>query len=467
VDGTNDDLALYGRVLAAYSGQGSIRLETGETLGCAFSVGQLADGTIILLPHTLAGSMSWPPGPLASFEGTTPQGAQLVSGGRGLTTTDLRTRSAAPSLAFDLPSLTAHVSAAHPATEARFGLTSFILAPDTRAPLTLHAPAGVLAVELVAVSDAEHIVRRIRTLRTIDVTCEVRVPLAQGVTLERIHEQTHILCRALSIANGSRVEWVYCDLYDTSGARIERQHRNHVTKRYTGCTIIDYRNGWTPDVQRFTEEAFRLLATDTEPLLRPSILESLYDARAQEDFLEARGAKVAVTLEMLRWTLVASEGRREPEPLVEWPVFEALTDDLRAAIAAILDAHRIPPKERKQLLKARSLRRLNQAGAQGGDFGRMLQQLNVRIGLRADADTIERVTRSRHALVHEGKFYCQLAPTSRPASLPPLASPADEYFFLVAFLDRLILALLRYQGPYLDWSVPGETGYPPAIATFS
>jgi hypothetical protein len=47
-----------------------------------------------------------------------------------------------------------------------------------------------------------------------------------------------------------------------------------------------------------------------------------------------------------------------------------------------------------------------------------------------------------------------------------LAGPADEYFYLVALLDRLILALLRYLGPYLDWSVPDEAGHPPAIATF-
>jgi hypothetical protein len=78
-------LSLYGRVLAAYSGHGSLRLETGETLRCAFTVGQLADGGIILLTHALAGSISWPPGPLASFEGTTPQGehsSQTVEGSR-------------------------------------------------------------------------------------------------------------------------------------------------------------------------------------------------------------------------------------------------------------------------------------------------------------------------------------------------------------------------------------------------
>jgi hypothetical protein len=332
--------------------------------------------------------------------------------------------------------------------------------------LTLHTPAGTIAVELVAVPDAEYIVQRIRALRKIDVTCELQVPLDQGVSLAVVGEHAHTLCRALSIANGSRVEWVYCDLYDASGARLERQHRNHVTKRYTGWPIIDHRGGWTPDARRFTEDAFRMLVMDAEPLLRPAIIESLFDAKAQEDFLEARGAKVAVTLEMLRWTLVSAEGRREPEPLVGWPAFEALTPDLRAAIVAVLDAHRIPPGERERLVADRSLRRLNQAGAQGGDFGRRLHRLNGRIGLRAEADTLERVTRSRNALVHEGKFYCQLAPASRPGSLPPLASAADEYYFLVAFLDRLILALLRYEGPYLDWSVPGETGYPPAIAKF-
>ena len=51
-----------------------------------------------------------------------------------------------------------------------------------------------------------------------------------------------------------------------------------------------------------------MLAMDSEPLLRSAIIEPLFDAKAHEDFLEARGAKVAVTLELLRWTLVSAEG---------------------------------------------------------------------------------------------------------------------------------------------------------------
>jgi hypothetical protein len=328
----------------------------------------------------------------------------------------------------------------------------------------LRADAGTTEVELVAVSDAERIVRRIRTLRSIDVTCELRAPLRDGVSIDTMSDQVHTVCQALSIANGSRVEWVYCDLYDVAGQRVERRHRNHVTKRYAGWPIIDFRNGWTPDARRFTEEAFRVLATGAEPLLRPSIIESCLDAKAQEDFLEARGAKVAITLEMLRWTLASTEGRREPGPLLEWPAFERLAPALRAAMVTVLESHGVASAAREALVSARSLRRLHQAGAEGGEFGRMLHQLNERIGLRADGETIERVTRSRHALVQEGKFYYQLAPDNRPASLPPLASAADEYYFLIGFLDRVLLALLRYQGPYLDWGVPA--GQQPRSAHF-
>jgi hypothetical protein len=207
-----------------------------------------------------------------------------------------------------------------------------------------------------------------------------------------------------------------------------------------------------------------MLATGVEPLLRPAIIGSFLDAKAQGDFLEVRGLKAAVTLEMLRWALASIEGRREPGPLLQWPAFEALAPDLRAAMATILDSRGVASETREALVSDRSQRRLNQEGAGGGDFGRMLRQLNERIGLGADAETIERVTYSRHALVHEGKYYCQLAPGSRPVSLPPLASAAHEYYFLIAFLDRVFLALLRYQGPYLDWAVPA--GQQPRSARF-
>lgn len=461
-------LAPYGRVLASYTGHGRLRLQTGEPLRCSFSACQLADGEIILLAQAHRGSMAWPPGPLLSFEGTTRHGEQLVSDGQGCWVTDLRPPSATVgfSLAFQLPALTVRARAREtgPLVEARFGVTNFVCRENMRAPLTLRASAGTTEIELVAVPDAERVVRRIRTLRSIDVTCELRVPLRDGVALEAVSDQAHTLCQALSIANGSRVEWVNCDLYDAAGQRVERRHRNHVTKRYAGWPIIDFRNGWTPDARRFTEEAFRVLATGAEPLLRPSIIESCLDAKAQEDFLESRGAKVAISLEMLRWTLASTEGRREPGALLEWPAFERLAPELRGAMATVLDAHGVAPHTSASRVCARSLRRLNQAGAEGGQFGRMLHQLNERIGLRADRETIERVTRSRHALVHEGKFYHQLAPDSRPASLPPLASAADEYYFLIGFLDRVLLALLRYQGPYLDWGVPA--GHQPRSAHF-
>jgi hypothetical protein len=97
-------------------------------------------------------------------------------------------------------------------------------------------------------------------------------------------------------------------------------------------------------------------------------------------------------------------------------------------MAAVLDAHRIPPDEREQLVAAGSLRRLNQAGAQGGDFGRMLHQLNDRIGLRVEADTLERVTRSRHARVSRGQV---LLPARRPWPAPPMNTSISSRFSIV------------------------------------
>jgi hypothetical protein len=466
------DLSFYGHVLAEYSGRGQLRFEADQTLSCTFSVGQLADGAIVLLADALDyEGISWPPGRLAVFEGTTLQQEQLVSEGRGLAITDLRSPSADATLplAFDLQALTVSLAKdakqCPVATEARFGVTNFILAANTHASLRLHGPAGQIQADLLAASDAERVVKRIRTLRAIDVTCELRVRLGQGVPLEAAREYAHTLCTVLSIANGSRVAWVYCDLYDELGQRLRREHRNHVTKRYTGLPVIDYRAGWTADAQRFTEGAFHILATQAEPLLRPAIIDSMLDAKADADFLEARGAKLAVTLEMLRWTLAELEGRKASEVLIPWPTLDAVAPDLRVAMTTVLDAHGVAPTDRDQLVASRSLRRLNQAGAQGGDFGRLLRQLSARIGLRADPDTLDRVTSSRHALVHEGKFYCQLDPDDRSASLPPLPRAPDEYYSLISFLDRVILKLLRYQGPYLDWNVPA--GEQPIVAAMA
>ena len=58
-------------------------------------------------------------------------------------------------------------------------------------------------------------------------------------------------------------------------------------------------------------------------------------------------------------------------------------------------------------------------------------------------------------------FYCRLPAQHHSHGPTPFATPFDEYRFLLAFINRLLLKLLGYRGRYLDWNVPSGM-QPPA-----
>jgi hypothetical protein len=69
-----------------------------------------------------------------------------------------------------------------------------------------------------------------------------------------------------------------------------------------------------------------------------------------------------------------------------------------------------------------------------------------------DAGEVAVFLKSRNSLVHTGLFYCQHYDDNAvliQKGLP--TTPQEEYFYIMSFLDRLMLKLLGYSGPYLDW----------------
>ncbi len=69
-------------------------------------------------------------------------------------------------------------------------------------------------------------------------------------------------------------------------------------------------------------------------------------------------------------------------------------------------------------------------------------------------EDLRRFVASRNRLVHEGCFYSEKASGMERGGLRPLGSLQEEWFWLVHFVDRLVLAAIGYYGEYIDWSRP-------------
>ena len=95
------------------------------------------------------------------------------------------------------------------------------------------------------------------------------------------------------------------------------------------------------------------------------------------------------------------------------------------------------------------------------DLRAALANLLRRLGLKAKGRTLDALEASRNHLVHQGYFYCQVAP--EPKKYAGLSSPWREYTFLINFIDVLFLKLLGYDGPYLDWRGSGGPTLRPTV----
>jgi hypothetical protein len=407
-------LAAYEPPLASYAGNGTITLDGGTRVECQFEAGQLRDGTVLLLCSLPISAMVHQRLAPSGFTGVSADGTQLLAE-HFVETNYLPALPSTPGVyaAFHVRELQA-IKSAGAVRHVRFGLTNFNFVGTTPLggelvlPLTLETPARSISVHVQPLPDMHQIMRRLMTLRSVEVTCEMVAE--SGPCTKEVEYLQHVcdeLAYVLSAGRGTKVQWVYMDTYDDSGACLSRLHREAVTKPYSGLSPLHPGVEHRDATRRFIENAFRIFASTGTPLrLTRAIIDSYVDARLQTDYLEMRGVKATIVIEMLKWISGGDRTRRV---------------DLKAALAS----------------------------------------LSRRLGLRAKGRVLDALEASRNHLIHQGYFYCQTAP--EPRKYAGLSSPWQEYTFLIHFIDVLFLKLLGYDGPYLGWRGSGGPVLRPTV----
>jgi hypothetical protein len=249
----------------------------------------------------------------------------------------------------------------------------------------------------------DKIIKRIKTLKSIDVSCEVITDIPTDGNIALITEVVENLCYILSVARGTKIQWVYCDQYNGIGKLISRIHSSRITKPYCPLIIIDPIAGGGGDTKTFIEQAYKVyVGKRASYKLSKGTIDAYLDAKAEADYLEMRGVKFAVAMEILK------------------TVF-------------------------RKVMKIK-----------GGLFKSIIENLCNSINLRIDQQEIDLFVECRNSLIHEGEFYCETATPKKRNRFKPLNTKTEEYLFLVNFLDKVFLKLLGYSGPYIDWRIPGN-----------
>lgn len=458
------DLTSYGTYLAHYEGKGTLTLNNGQVVDCSFEAGQLSNGNVILLCASESFSLFESSSLVAKFHGMTPEGYELSTTGKIRETNYLADRPSGKAgawAAFRMDELSVQLMKEEDAQSVSFGLTNFKFLGTTafrktnRArlslPLQLKNIDELINLQIQPIERYEKVMQKLQTLKGVDVTCEAILNLPNNSEDRQLESVIDNLCRILSVARGTKVQWVYCDYYDGAASLIRRRHFNHITAPYCPLSIIDAGIEGRDETRTFIEGAYEAyLARCIGYALDRGTIDAYLDSKAENDYLEMRGAKLAVVLEKLKAVFLKLPSTQTSELILDEALFKKLRPKIKDAVSKTLEDANVEKDVRIKMHE--KLGELNRRS-----FKDILNIFLDDIDFKPIEEDVKLFIQCRNKLVHTGDFYCNNATPEEKSRCTPLPSPAEEYYFMVNFLDRIFLRLLGYSGQYVDYRtlVPG------------
>ncbi len=130
------------------------------------------------------------------------------------------------------------------------------------------AARGLVAVNIEPVAGHSTVATELFTIRGNVVTRETVIDITSlptGVNVDAVLDAPRL---RLSVARGTRVQWLYRRDRDASGNEVTVTHASHITRQYQGFKALDHRGQAREHTKRFLEGASAaLLARATNRLI--------------------------------------------------------------------------------------------------------------------------------------------------------------------------------------------------------
>ena len=296
----------YGVTSVEYEGTGTFATDGGATTPCDFTAFQLRDGQVILL-ITLG-----PEDVAAGFRAL--EGVETVVGctttGQRLTATGLSDVNYLPQvprnepgayLAYHAEKVTVETLSTETTSSCRFAIVNFIFAGHD---LAVEHLAG--RARLRRVDEYETVALRVGTLKGIDITAELDIQ----VDPERAETVASDICSVLSVACGTKIQWISRTDLTQSGHPVRSCHCYRVTKPYCPLPVIDPRQ--REDLSLFLATAMPTYVQRRESWgLAAGLFDAYLDAKSEADYLQLRGVKLAIAMEMLKESFLQVSGYQQ------------------------------------------------------------------------------------------------------------------------------------------------------------
>jgi len=298
------------------------------------------------------------------------------------------------------------------------------------------------------VLDYENIIKKLNVFETIDVTCEISLPISKN---DNIPEKVTIaknLCFLLSVARGTRINWIYYKVHN-GNKLISISHHNNITKKFNSSNGVINDRIENCNIKYFLDCTYNTYLERKRLYQLERIINAYLDAKAKGDYMEIRGAKLSIAMENLKSVYLEACSSIKPdedsdlitEYIINEESFNNYRKDLEGLLKIFLEKKGIVENQRGRIYK--NLPCINRSS-----FEDILRSLWKDIGLSLDDNTICLFINSRNSLVHQCEFYCKTSRSSKKCIA--LSNRTEEYFFLVNILDKTILKFLGYKGSYYN-----------------
>jgi hypothetical protein len=287
----------------------------------------------------------------------------------------------------------------------------------------------------------EKIIKWIKALKSIDVTCEAIFNLHEE-KFENVMGILDDLLYSMSIARGTKIQWIYYEICDDKENFISRVHSSRVTKVYSSYNLIDPKDSNSTKV--FLEKAKPVFDEKNELVkLMRELIDSYLDSFIPGIYLETKGVSLGITMEMLKqiFIKIAEKDGINKENILTNKKFK----ELKKSIKECIDS-RVEEEEKRNLMNE------NVTSINRKPFKVLISDFCKEINYEVNEDQIQIFVKCRDKLVHTGNFYCRSATSNDKEKYPQLKDEPSEYRFLVNFINKLLLKSYGYRGFYLDWS---------------
>jgi hypothetical protein len=186
----------------------------------------------------------------------------------------------------------------------RFSITNFKflgteveeVKPGKRALNALKITVGGHEIYIRKVKNYEEILGRLSELGGSDITCEASMQTSNSNDFASAKDTIDNLCHLLSIASGTLVSWIFCEVFDAAGGRIYVEHRPSITRNFVLQSLIDPRQ--TTEIKVFVEKTYDNYVQLLGVYRMIQVVHAFTEAHGN-NFLDTRGLIISSLVEYL------------------------------------------------------------------------------------------------------------------------------------------------------------------------